>query len=382
MQQGRRAPPRRRRPRLSPIRPFRSARRGGSEALSITVLLASVVVIPRGSEASRLAGRVWPRTGASALMLLVLIGVFTGCGDDGAGGVDRTAPERSSIPAVDGRSLEQLAREEAGEFSQEIVASPAGRVFRPGDNRFGFGMFTVSREQIDDAEVAVYAAAGPDGRLRGPYPARRESLATAGAFTSKTASGDPDAITRIYVADLELPTRGEWRLLALVREGDSLIAARMPSIEVRSYSRIPRPGDKAPVVHTPTVDDVGDITSIETRIPPDTMHDVDFADALGKQPVVLVFGTPALCQSRVCGPVVDVTEQVKNKFDPDEIAFIHMEVFRDNKIDSGLRPQLRAFGLPTEPWLFVIDREGRVSTAIEGGFSVDEVEEAVAKVVR
>lgn len=314
-------------------------------------------------------------------MLLALIGLLAGCSDDGAGAVDRAAPERSSFPGVDGRSLEQLAQEEAGEFSQEIVASPAGRVFRPGKNRFGFGMFTVSREQIDDAEVAVYAAAGPDGRLRGPYPARRESLETAGAFTSKTSSGDPDAITQIYVADLDLPRRGEWRLLALVREGDSLVSARMPSIDVRSYDRIPRPGEKAPLIHTPTADDVGQIFSIDTRIPPDTMHEVDYADVLGERPIVLVFGTPALCQSRVCGPVVDVAEQVKNKFDPEKIAFVHMEVYRDNNIDSGLRPQLRAFGLPTEPWLFVIDREGRVSTAIEGGFSVDEVEEAVAKVL-
>ena len=41
------------------------------------------------------------------------------------------------------------------------------------------------------------------------------------------------------------------------------------------------------------------------------MHDVDFADVVGKKPTVLLFATPALCQSRVCGPVVDVAEQVK-----------------------------------------------------------------------
>ena len=41
------------------------------------------------------------------------------------------------------------------------------------------------------------------------------------------------------------------------------------------------------------------------------MHDVDFADALGKKPVVLLFATPLLCQSRVYGPVADIAEEVK-----------------------------------------------------------------------
>ena len=325
------------------------------------------------------------RRAVCLLPLLLVLGVMLGCGGEGDASTEpsaRVTPEAASFPAAAGRSLEQIATDEAGELSNDLVASPAGRVFRPGENRFGFGMFTVAREQIDDAEVAVYAAHGAAGDARGPYPARLESLATEGPFTSKTSSGDPDAITRIYVTDLELPERGEWRLLALVRDGGSLVATRMPSIEVGSYSGIPAVGEKAPEVHTPTVEDVGDITEIETRQPPDTMHEVDFADVLGERPIVLLFATPALCSSRVCGPVVDVAEQVKSEFEPEEVAFIHMEVYRENAIDNGLRPQLRAFGLPTEPWLFVIDRDGRVATAIEGGFSAEELERAVGEALR
>ena len=339
----------------------------------------------RESSAAGTARRDTRRRRAVCLVpLVLLLGVILGCGGGNASSKPsgQVPAEAASFPAAVGRSLEQIATEEAGKLSNELVASPAGRVFRPGKNRFGFGMFTVAREQIDDAEVAVYAAHGTDGAARGPYPARLESLATEGPFTSKTSSGDPDAITRIYVSDLKLPERGEWRLLTLVRDGSSLVATRMPSIEVRSYGRIPAVGEKAPEVRTPTAEDVGEITEIETRQPPDTMHEVDFADALGERPVVLLFATPALCQSRVCGPVVDVAEQVKSEFEPGEVAFIHMEVYRDNVIDNGLRPQLRAFGLPTEPWLFVIDRDGRVATAIEGGFSAGELERAVRGVVQ
>jgi hypothetical protein len=111
------------------------------------------------------------------------------------------------------------------------------------------------------------------------------------------------------------------------------------------------------------------------------MHDQDYAEVIWRKPVVLLFATPALCQSRVCGPVVDVAEQVKRDFG-DQVAFIHMEVYNDNDLNKGSRPQFQAFNLQTEPWLFVIDRKGVIRTAIEGAFSVPELEQAVLEVAR
>ena len=92
------------------------------------------------------------------------------------------------------------------------------------------------------------------------------------------------------------------------------------------------------------------------------MHTDDFANVVGKKPVVLLFATPALCQSRVCGPVTDIAEQVKQEFG-DRVAFIHQEIYNNNNINDGPRPQMRAFHLTTEPWAYVIDRSGKVSTS-------------------
>jgi hypothetical protein len=151
-------------------------------------------------------------------------------------------------------------------------------------------------------------------------------------------------------------------------------------VKETSSDPIPAVGTRPPRIHTPTVAEVGgDEASIDTRLPPSSMHDVDFADVLGKKPVVLVFATPQLCQSRVCGPVVDVAEQVKES-SGDDVAFIHMEVYRDNRIDKGIRPQMAAFHLQSEPWLFVFDRSGKVSTRIEGAFSERELQQAISKV--
>jgi hypothetical protein len=106
------------------------------------------------------------------------------------------------------------------------------------------------------------------------------------------------------------------------------------------------------------------------------MHEVDFADVVGRRPVVLIFATPALCQSRVCGPVCDIAEQVKAKLGG-KATFIHMEIYRDNVPEHGFRPQVLAWHLPTEPWVFTIDRRGRIAARIEGAFSAGELEQAV-----
>jgi hypothetical protein len=151
---------------------------------------------------------------------------------------------------------------------------------------------------------------------------------------------------------------------------------------VGRFSSIPGVGEKAPLIHTPTVDSVGGaIARIDTRIPPDQMHETDFADVLGKEPVVLLFATPQFCQSRTCGPVVDIAQEVKDEVG-DKATFIHMEVYKDNDPSKGIRPQLAAFHLQTEPWLFVIDRNGVIRTRIEGAFSADELKAAVDRVTR
>ena len=62
------------------------------------------------------------------------------------------------------------------------------------------------------------------------------------------------------------------------------------------------------------------------------------------------------------------------------MSFIHIEIYRDNKISGGLRPQPAAYRLPSEPWTFVIDRHGIVRTRFEGAFSAGELERAVARV--
>ena len=295
--------------------------------------------------------------------------------------------------------------EQEASSNTTLVLTPTQRVFYTGQNRFGFGVFTRSaREQVGDAEVALYAAKAPapgslpkpsaggdpatkkgqtgrlelalGGRALGPYPAEVVSLETEAAFTAKTTADDPDAGKVVYTANVDFPSDGEWRIAALIKDGDQLAGTILPSAVVGQFTSIPRVGEPPPPINTPTRDSVSDPSELTTRIPPETMNDTDFAEALGKKPIVLLFATPQFCESRVCGPVVDVAAQVQRDYD-DQVEFIHMEIYNDNDPAKGVRPQVRDFNLPSEPWLFVIDRNGQVSTEIEGAFGVGELTEAV-----
>src|SRR5262245_854827 len=314
------------------------------------------------------------------LAAALLAGLVTGCGgsDDGTGSRSKPAPPASDFPSAEGKTLQQVLTQTSG---QGPVAAPAASEFHLGTNRFPFGMFTTDHGQITDAQVAVYAAPGRDasGPAIGPFPAKIEDLTTEAKFRAQTTSGDPDAAQVVYVSEIPLDKPGPWAFAALIKDGDSYTYSLMPTPNPVGQLTAPPVGAKAPAVHTPTAGEVSNISEIDTRVPPDDMHNDDLADVLGKKPVVLLFATPALCQSRVCGPVVDVAEQVKQEFG-DRVAFIHQEVYNDNQINKGPRPQMTAYGLSTEPWLFVIDRNGRISTEIEGAFSVDELTAAVDKV--
>jgi hypothetical protein len=254
-------------------------------------------------------------------------------------------------------------------------------MFYTGTNRFPFGVFTAGRNQVTDAQVAIYAAPGKgvQGVAIGPFPARIEDLTTKPAFRAKTTADDPAAAQVAYVSDIPLDKPGPWAFGALIKTGGSYQYSLLPTPHPVGEYPAPRVGQKAPVIHTPTVGEVSNISQIDTSVPPDDMHSDDLADVLGKKPVVLLFATPALCQSRVCGPVTDAAEQVKQEFG-DRVSFIHQEVYNNNQINDGPRPQMTAYGLQTEPWAFIIDSSGTVNSVLQGPFSVQELEAAVQKV--
>jgi hypothetical protein len=338
--------------------------------------------MPRVTRSSRLA------------LLLVLCAslavVAAGCGssggdgggaDDGGNGAAPAQPQASAkaedFPPAKDRTLPDVI----GNLPSGPVLAPSVSLLEKGTNRVGFALFDTAGKQLSGAGVALYVGATDGSAAHGPYIARSESLKVAPQFESKQTATDPDAARSVYVADVPFKRNGKYAMLAIAQLDGRLVATSPIAVQVGGKKVVPPGvGEKAPVIHTLTPADVaGDLAKIDTRIPPaPSLLKDDFADVVGKKPIVLTFATPQLCQSRVCGPVVDVVAEVQSKMGG-KVSFIHQEVYEDNDVSKGLREQLQKYRLQTEPWTFVIDKAGVISTRLEGAFSPGELERAVAK---
>src|SRR5919107_1946940 len=327
------------------------------------------------------------------LMMAVIAAVFAlaGCGGGSSGDGDSTrnvpdsgglrekvraagAPAAADFPAVEGRSLQELADSMQG--GPEVGL--AGQTFTTGENRLAFGVIDAKGSFVY-GRTAVSVAPTPDAKAQGPFPAPADVLVTDPAFKSRQAASESDLFAAVYGADVKFAKPGNWSVLTVTQAGGGMLAApTQVKVIPPQKDDIPAVGDAAPKVQTDTVASAkGDEESIDTRIPTaPELHEESFADVVGTKPVALLFATPQLCQSRVCGPVTDIELQLKAKYG-DKMEFIHQEVYVDNDPNKGLRPPLQQFNLRTEPWLFVVGSDGKVTERLEGSFGLKAFEDAI-----
>lgn len=145
--------------------------------------------------------------------------------------------------------------------------------------------------------------------------------------------------------------------------------------DVGGFAKLPKTGDKLPVVPTPTKADAQGVTPICTRSPECPLHEVSLDAVLGKgTPVVLMVATPAYCKTAVCGPTLDIV--MNNRVDG--ITYIHAEVWKDNTFESPA-PLLQAYGLQFEPALFVVKGDGTIADRLDVIFDADDLKASMAK---
>jgi hypothetical protein len=325
-----------------------------------------------------------------AVIAAVLAVAGCGGGESGGGG-DGTAnvpgsgglrdkvrsaaePAAADFPAVDGRSLQEVADSMQG--GPEVGL--AGQTYTVGDNRLAFGVIDAQGAFIY-GKTAVYVAPTPDAKAKGPYPAPADLLVTDPAFRSRQAATESDLFAAVYGADVPFPKAGRWSVLTVTQAGGGMLAApTQVKVVPGDKDPIPATGEPAPKVETDTIASAkGDEEAIDTRIPTaPALHEESFADVVGKKPVALLFSTPQLCQSRVCGPVTDIALQLQAEYG-DRMTFIHQEVYVDNDPNKGLRMPLQRFNLRSEPWLFAVGADGRVTARLEGSFGLKAFEDAI-----
>ena len=318
--------------------------------------------------------------------LILAAAVVAGCGseDKPADGVAKDVPvsardaqsvDPKAFPDPAGRSLDEIAADFETGGPQAVIATS---VFRVGANRLAFGVLDENLKFVYGKTVLYVQPDGGD--VKGPIAAPADVLLTEPRYRSRQAATEADPFVANYEAlvDLEKPVLHRALVVSDVGGGRRIAATLDFEVKTPKQDKIPDVGEPAPRVRTDTLASLkGDEELLSTRDPaaPELHEDV-FADVIGKKPVALLFATPALCQSRVCGPVVDEALQLKSRYG-DRIAFIHQEVFAANDPNKGLRAPLQRFNLQTEPWLFTVRADGTIAARLEGSFGLRAFERAL-----
>jgi hypothetical protein len=296
---------------------------------------------------------------------------------------DKSAPPASTFPDPSGKTLKQVLNSTDGPLvSSGLNLEAAADVFYPGLNRFPMQVTNKAGESVDNVEIALYLmkqdsqkgrGSGFLAPAQGPFPAQFSTLATAPEFLATSTAEDPRSAVGVYVSDLYFPSNGEWTVAAIVKDGKRTFATSLTKVVVGEFTRVPRVGAPAPVIQTPTAESTdGSLASISTRRPPSTMNEVDFASVLARKPIVLIFASPRYSSNGTAGPTVDVAEQVRKKFSG-RADFINVEVYNGDDPSNGVRRQVRAYHLPTQPWVFAINAKGRIAAEAEGAIGVKEL---------
>ena len=192
-----------------------------------------------------------------------------------------------------------------------------------------------------------------------------------------------------YFANVQFPEAGRWGAEFTTAVGAGEPEKIRMTFDVNTSSPTIRVGDKAPASDTLTTESVGgDLARVSTDKDPDpAFYRTSVKAALSaRQPFVLIFATPKFCQSAQCGPTLDRIKPIATDYPT--VTFIAVEpyelVFRDGSLTPALDangdlqsvPAVSEWGLLTEPWVFVVNRDGIVTASFEGILSVDEIRAA------
>ena len=245
-----------------------------------------------------------------------------------------------------------------------------------GSNRVVFGLIDSNNAPVKASSAMLALAHEQDGRIV------QKGEVEAGWSSWPAGPGG------VFVAEIEFDQAGLW--LAQVSPADGTAEGQLARMVMRvsEESSTPALGSPAPASLNRTASSVASLEELTSDVEPDPdLYSMTIAEALqAGKPLVVAFATPAFCTSATCGPQVDVVKELKENY-REQANFIHVEVFANphemrNDITNGVAsPTFEEWGLPSEPWVFVIDAQRRVSAKFDGFASYNELEQALRRVI-
>ena len=274
----------------------------------------------------------------------------------------------------------------SGTAVKEITAVVSNSELAVGENRFVVGLLDQDTEAITGAEVA-FRFFKLDGDQETPKgEAEATALTVERSYTHTHADGKVEkhsaGETGVYVAHPTFDEAGSWGVEVTATIDSKKFDPVGAAFTVLQEGKSVAVGAPAPQSDTLTLDDVADITDIDTSDPPiPEMHTLSVAEAVTSgNPSVIVFATPAFCLSRICGPTKEIVDELFQQY-KEQVAFVHVEPYDLEKARAGegLFPikATAEWGLQSEPWVFLVDAKGIVAAKFEGVVTLDELKAAL-----
>ena len=247
-----------------------------------------------------------------------------------------------------------------------------------GPNRIFLGLHDSQNQPISNAEVQLWFRHGK-GDQQEDSPTKATAIFLGQGITTAQA---------LYSARTGFDMPGVWEVEASVkREAYAPVSSRT-TFNVQARSFIPKIGDAAPPSMNWTLAD-RPIHQLTSQRPTGDLefYESTIALALSKdKPLVIVFSTPAFCQTQTCGPQLEIAQNLKTSYG-ETVTFIHVDVFdRPDLLLEGetapkVNPIITEWNLQTEPWVFIVDRAGKIHDRFEGFSSEGELDESIRRVL-
>jgi hypothetical protein len=259
-----------------------------------------------------------------------------------------------------------------------------------GENRFAFGLLKAGKLlEGADVKLRLYDIDGGETKLAAelkvPYQAvknvKLERSVHRHADGTEHVHGGDSGVRGLYVAQLSFSRAGDWGLELLVGQENRPVEAVRFAVTVLDAPTTPAMGSAAPRSRNLIARDVKNLREIDTSPKPDArLHQVRIADAVAqRKPQLIVFATPQFCTSRMCGPVVDIVRTLLPAYGK-RVAFTHQEIWQDFA-EKKMFPTVEEWRLDTEPWVFVVDRDGIIRAKFEGLVTARELESTLQQIL-
>lgn len=298
------------------------------------------------------------------------------------------------VAACGGSGTPEAGPEATGEADQ-IAAQIASYDLAVGTQRFTLGLVTQQNELIGGGSVDMkFAYLGTrEEQTTGQVvaQARAEFL----PIPASAEGPEPDPPGRpsllpsedgsgVYATEATFDKPGFWGVVVEADVEDEGLWTGRATFEVFETHRFPWIGEEAPrSENLTTASTDAPAAAIDSRardgreVPDPGLHELTVAQSIASgRPTLLVVSTPTYCVSRFCGPITDMVQGLSEDYS-DRANFIHIEVWRDfenKEINRAAAEWMLRGESALEPWVFLIDADGRIAGRWDNVATKGEIE--------